>query len=55
MVLIDIQRTEISQSLRPLTILQLNKASQAHVDADWKVDDIEIGHVRPSHFFFLRL
>ena len=50
-VLIYLQRTEISQSLRPLTILQLNKASQAHVDAEWRVDDVEIGQVRPSHSF----
>jgi len=39
------RRTEISQSLRPLTVMQLNKASQAHVDAEWRVDDVEIGQV----------
>jgi replication factor A2 len=50
-VLMNIQRTEISQSLRPLTVKQLNKASQAHVDAEWRVDDVEIGQVRPAHSF----
>jgi len=39
------QRTEISHSLRPLTVMQLNKASQAHTDAEWRVDDVEIGQV----------
>ncbi|KAF8163362.1 hypothetical protein B0H34DRAFT_320662 [Crassisporium funariophilum] len=39
------RRTEISQSLRPLTIAQLSKASQAHTDAEWRVDDVEIGQV----------
>jgi len=37
------RRTEISHSLRPLTIMQLTKASQAHTDAEWRVDDVEIG------------
>ncbi|PPR03617.1 hypothetical protein CVT24_007733 [Panaeolus cyanescens] len=39
------QRTEIQESLRSLTIAQLNKASQLHSEADWKVDDMEIGQV----------
>ncbi|EDR14860.1 uncharacterized protein LACBIDRAFT_244225, partial [Laccaria bicolor S238N-H82] len=32
-------------SLRPLTIAQLNKATQAHTDAEWQVDGMEIGQV----------
>jgi len=39
------RRTEISHSVRPLTVMQLNKASQAHTDAEWRVDDVEIGQV----------
>ncbi|KAF8965268.1 hypothetical protein BDZ97DRAFT_799072 [Flammula alnicola] len=39
------QRTEVSNSLRPFTIAQLNKATQAHTDAEWRVDDVEIGQV----------
>ena len=54
-VLIYIQRTEISHSVRPLTVMQLNKASQAHTDAEWRVDDVEIGQVRPYPFLFVHL
>ena len=50
-VLIHVQRTEMSHSLRPLTVMQLNKALQAHTDAEWRVDDVEIGQVRPYHSF----
>ncbi|KAH9484363.1 Replication factor A protein 2 [Psilocybe cubensis] len=39
------QRTEASNSLRPFTIAQLNKATQAHTDAEWRVDDVEIGQI----------
>ncbi|KAF5330919.1 hypothetical protein D9619_005432 [Psilocybe cf. subviscida] len=39
------QRTEISNSLRPFTIAQINHATQAHTDAEWRVDDVEIGQV----------
>ncbi|PPQ73019.1 hypothetical protein CVT26_014667 [Gymnopilus dilepis] len=39
------RKTEISNSLRPFTILQLNQATQAHTDAEWRVDDVEIGQV----------
>ncbi|KAF9052876.1 hypothetical protein BJ165DRAFT_1569791 [Panaeolus papilionaceus] len=39
------RKTEFQESLRPLTIAQLNKASQMHAEADWKVDDMEIGQV----------
>ncbi|KAG6898363.1 hypothetical protein C0992_009038 [Termitomyces sp. T32_za158] len=44
-VTLHFQNREASHSLRPLTIAQLLKASQAHSDAEWNVDDIEIGHV----------
>jgi replication factor A2 len=39
------RRSEASNSLRPFTISQLNKASQAHTDAEWRVEDAEIGQV----------
>ncbi|KAG6874207.1 hypothetical protein C0995_003753 [Termitomyces sp. Mi166 len=40
-----VQDAEASLSLRPLTVAQLLKATQAHPDAEWTVDDVEIGHV----------
>ncbi|KAF8201721.1 hypothetical protein BJ912DRAFT_514297 [Pholiota molesta] len=39
------RKTEVSNSLRPFTISQLNQATQAHTDAEWRVDDVEIGQV----------
>jgi len=39
------RRSEASNSLRPFTISQLNKASQAHTDAEWRIEDVEIGQV----------
>lgn len=36
---------EASHSLRPLTVAQILKATQAHADAEWTVDDSEIGQV----------
>ncbi|GLB34890.1 putative replication protein A, subunit RPA32 [Lyophyllum shimeji] len=36
---------EASHSLRPLTVAQLLKATQAHADAEWTVDEAEIGQV----------
>lgn len=39
------QRSEIKHSVRPMTIAQLNKATQAHTEAEWRLDDIEIGQV----------
>lgn len=38
-----ILQKESSHSLRPLTIAQVIKATQAHTDAEWMVDDAEIG------------
>ena len=38
-------RKEASHSLRPLTVAQALKATQAHADADWQVDDVEIGQI----------
>ncbi|KAI0689782.1 hypothetical protein BC835DRAFT_1407741 [Cytidiella melzeri] len=40
-----IKRSGITQSLRPTTIKQLRQATQAHADADWVIDDMEIGPV----------
>ncbi|KAF8892525.1 hypothetical protein BD779DRAFT_1509479 [Infundibulicybe gibba] len=39
------RRNEVSQSLRPVTVAQLVKASQPHTDADWTIDNTEIGQV----------
>ncbi|KIK08295.1 hypothetical protein K443DRAFT_85528 [Laccaria amethystina LaAM-08-1] len=39
------REAEASHSLRPLTVAQLNKATQAHTDAEWQVDGMEIGQV----------
>ncbi|KAK0228729.1 replication protein A subunit RPA32 [Armillaria fumosa] len=39
------RRTDTSQSIRPFTIAQLTKATQAHTDAEWTLDDAVIGHV----------
>ncbi|KAH7922100.1 replication protein A subunit RPA32, partial [Leucogyrophana mollusca] len=39
------RRSEISHSLRPLTVHQLNEAVQAHSDAEWVLEDAEIGQV----------
>ncbi|KAJ6547636.1 hypothetical protein B0H19DRAFT_277667 [Mycena capillaripes] len=38
-------KTPASQSLRPVTIAQVRKASQMHSDADWVVDDSPIGQI----------
>ncbi|KAF8651484.1 hypothetical protein AX16_004782 [Volvariella volvacea WC 439] len=43
---IDIERrTEISASLRPVTIAQLAKATQAHTDALWQIEGIDVGQI----------
>lgn len=42
---LDIQKSETAHSLRPMSIYQLIQASQAHTDADWVLDDQEIGQV----------
>ncbi|EFI28370.1 hypothetical protein CC1G_13904 [Coprinopsis cinerea okayama7 len=39
------QKSELSASLRPMTIAQLNKATQLHPEAEWRLDDIEVGQV----------
>ncbi|KIJ69303.1 hypothetical protein HYDPIDRAFT_79797 [Hydnomerulius pinastri MD-312] len=39
------QKSEIAHSLRPMTIYQLIQATQTHTDADWMLDDQEIGQV----------
>ena len=44
-ILICWPQKEASHSLRPLTVSQVLKATQAHADADWAVDDAEIGQV----------
>ncbi|KIY43364.1 replication protein A, subunit RPA32 [Fistulina hepatica ATCC 64428] len=38
------RRSEASNAVRPVTILQLMTATQQHADADWMVDDRELGH-----------
>ncbi|THG98963.1 hypothetical protein EW026_g3304 [Hermanssonia centrifuga] len=39
------RRTGASHSLRPVTIKQLIGATQAHADAEWHIDDMEVGQV----------
>jgi len=39
------RKSEISQSLRPLTCRQLLDATQAHSDAEWMLEEAEIGQV----------
>ncbi|KAG1832030.1 replication protein A subunit RPA32 [Suillus variegatus] len=39
------RKSEIAHSLRPLTVLQLLNATQAHSDAEWMLDDTELGQV----------
>lgn len=46
---LDIQKSETAHSLRPMTIYQLTQATQAHTDADWVLDDQEIGQVKNHH------
>ncbi|KAF9065319.1 hypothetical protein BDP27DRAFT_1229097, partial [Rhodocollybia butyracea] len=38
-------KSEISHSVRSLTIAQVNKAHQAHTDAEWTLEGQEIGQV----------
>lgn len=49
------QNKEASHSLRPLTIAQVIKATQAHADAEWMVDDVEIGQVSLCVIFYIFL
>ncbi|KAF8921231.1 hypothetical protein CPB85DRAFT_1269954 [Mucidula mucida] len=39
------QKTEAQLSLRPMSIAQLRKATQAHTDADWMLDETPLGQV----------
>jgi len=39
------RRNEAQHSLRPVTIGQLKKATQAHTDAEWMIENDEIGQV----------
>ncbi|KDQ60956.1 hypothetical protein JAAARDRAFT_67377 [Jaapia argillacea MUCL 33604] len=38
-------RGAAAQSLRPCSVKQLLNATQAHTDAEWRIDDVEIGQV----------
>ncbi|KAF8636502.1 hypothetical protein AX17_003317 [Amanita inopinata Kibby_2008] len=40
-----LRRSEASHSLRPVTIVQLARATQPHTDADWTVENTEVGQV----------
>ena len=51
-ILFDLQKSETAHSLRPMTIYQLIQASQAHTDADWVLDDQEIGQVN-NHYTWM--
>lgn len=39
-------------TLRPVTVRQIISATQAHPDAEFKVDDQELGQVSPLLFSF---
>jgi hypothetical protein len=39
------QKNEAQHSLRPVTVGQLRKATQAHTDAEWMIENDEIGQV----------
>ncbi|GJE87148.1 replication protein A subunit [Phanerochaete sordida] len=39
------RRQNAQQALRPVTISQLARASQAHADAEFRIDDMEIGQI----------
>ena len=39
------KKSETAHSVRPLTIGQLIRATQAHTDAEWRVENDEIGQV----------
>jgi hypothetical protein len=41
-----LQKNEAQHSLRPVTIGQLKNATQAHTDAEWMIENDEIGQVR---------
>lgn len=51
----DIQKSETAHSLRPMTIYQLIQANQAHTDADWVLDDQEIGQVKSQQIWMCGL
>ncbi|KZT26524.1 replication protein A, subunit RPA32 [Neolentinus lepideus HHB14362 ss-1] len=38
-------RSAAAQSLRPVKAKQLAAATQAHADAEWKIEDVEVGQV----------
>ncbi|TCD64659.1 replication factor A protein 2 [Steccherinum ochraceum] len=38
-------RRNTSNSLRPLTVKQVYAATQAHTDAEWMLDDLEVGQI----------
>ena len=39
-------------SLRPVTIAQLLKATPGIADGEWKINNVQIGKVRPFLLFF---
>jgi len=38
-------KSEIKHSLRPVTIALIKKATQAHTDADWRINGLEVGQI----------
>lgn len=40
------KKQQSNHTHRPVTIRQLLEAYQAHADAEWKIDDVELEHVR---------
>lgn len=48
--LVIILQRSAPQSLRPVTIKQIYAATQAHTDAEWMLEEVEVGQVRSSLF-----
>lgn len=42
----ELPQSRNATTLRPVTIKQVLESTQAHPDAEFKIDDVELGHVR---------
>lgn len=49
LICLSLQQRSGNQSLRPVTIKQFNAAAQAHPDAEFTVDDVDVSSVRRRH------
>jgi hypothetical protein len=53
-ILIHIHLKNLADSLRPVTVAQLNKATPDNMNKSWHIEDVQIGNVCPDQLF-LRL